>query len=109
MESPTSKLESLYSIRYEQMKNNNKVNHGHNTTAPKIFLREKNEMSPPSPSHNLYLVQPFVKEICKKHDIQYDSISFLRALTECLSKMKELAHDIVTPHEICSSNMSNEC
>ena len=50
MESPTGKLESLYSIRYEQIKKNNTINYGHSpTTAPRIFLREKNEVSPPLP------------------------------------------------------------
>jgi sphingolipid 8-(E/Z)-desaturase len=66
----------------------------------------EHHLFPRLPRHNLHLVQPFVKQICKKHSIRYESISFLRALTECLLKMKELAHDIVTPHEICSSSDS---
>ena len=49
MESPTAKLETLYSIRCEQIKNNKTINYGHNPTAPKMFLREKKEVSSPFP------------------------------------------------------------
>ena len=49
-----------------------------------------------------------VQELCKKHNIRYDSMTFPVALKECLLKMNELARDIVTPHEICGGGDSND-
>ena len=68
----------------------------------------EHHLFPQLPRHNLHLVQPMVQELCKKHNIRYDSMTFPVALKECLLKMNELARDIVTPHEICGGGDSND-
>ena len=56
----------------------------------------EHHLFPQLPRHNLHKVQPFVKQICKEHGIQYREVGFLAAVKECLDNFRSLARDILT-------------
>jgi cytochrome b involved in lipid metabolism len=62
----------------------------------------EHHLFPQLPRHNLKRVKPMVEEICRKHGIEYRSTSFSHALVTCLLDFKNIAHDVILPHDICS-------
>jgi len=54
----------------------------------------EHHLFPRIPRHNLRKVMPFVKELCKKHNIEYEMKPFLSALVDILTDMKHVAHPV---------------
>lgn len=55
----------------------------------------EHHLFPKLPRHNLHLVKPFIIELCKKHDIKYESVSFFTALKKSLNNFKDISCKIV--------------
>jgi len=56
----------------------------------------EHHLFPQLPRHNLQSVQPFVKDICHRHGIPYESQSFSAALANIMMDFRRLALAIVT-------------
>ena len=63
----------------------------------------EHHLFPQLPRHNLPKVKPLVMELCKKHDIKYESVGFWYAVRYCLADFKRLSNflaDLARPDEI---------
>jgi delta8-fatty-acid desaturase len=55
----------------------------------------EHHLFPQMPRHNLRRISPFVRAICAKHNIRFESIGFFAAVAKCLANFRKIAHELM--------------
>lgn len=69
-----------------------------------LNLQIEHHLCPQMPTENLLRIKPDVVELCKKHDVKYQSVTFWEAAKFTVGKLKTVANQRKLIEEICESS-----